>query len=117
MDSTADVPFLTAVAWLAVHELDAMGRSEWRFFSARVPASDETAYRVFAAVHVPAFVLVLWFLDSPSFRLGVDAFLLVHAGLHLALRDHPQLDFDDWFSGVWIYGGALLGALHLFLSL
>lgn len=109
--------FLAAVSFLFVHELDAIRRREWRFFFARVPVRDETAYRVFTALHAPLFVLVLWFLEAPRFQLGVDAFLVFHGVLHLALRTHPLVRFDGWFSRVWIYGGAALGALHFALTL
>jgi len=107
------VLFLSVVAWVTVHELDAVHRAEWRFFFAPFAVGDETAYRVYTALHVPAFLLVFWYLPSTTFRVSFDAFVIVHGVLHLLLRDRPGLDFENWFSGLWIYGAALLGAVHL----
>lgn len=111
------VLFMAVVTWLVLHELDAIRRHEWRFFFAPVPVSDETAFRIFTALHLPLLLVVFWFFDSPGFQRGFDVFAVAHAGAHLALRDHPKVDFDTWFSKLWIYGGALLGALHLYTTL
>ena len=76
---------------------------------------DETAYRVFTALHVPLLLLVLCGLPSTAFRVDLDGFVVVHALLHVVLRDRPNLQFDDWFSWTWIYGSAALAAVHLLL--
>lgn len=111
-----DLIFLTGVAFLFTHELDAIKQGEWRFFFAPTPLSDETAYRLFTAVHVPLFVVFLWNWQSPAFQVGVNLFLIVHALLHWLLRNHPKITFNNAFSRLWIFGGALLGALHLVLA-
>jgi hypothetical protein len=47
---------------------------------------------------------------------GWSLFLIIHAGLQWDLRNHPLLAlFRHRFSGIWIYGGALLGLLQLVL--
>lgn len=108
--------FLINVAFLLIgHELDAIYRKEWRFFFASTSISDETAYRIFTFLHVPAFVLIILNLDSYGFQVGFDIFLIIHAGLHWMLRNHPKINFNNWFSRLWIYGGALLGVVHLIL--
>lgn len=112
-----DAVFSIVVAWFAVHELDAIRRREWRFFFAPTPLDDETAYRAFTALHVPLFALLVWGSHSTPVQVGFDVFLLAHAALHLLLRDHPRVAFGSWFSGVWIYGGAFLGVIHLALVL
>ncbi len=117
MVESTTVLFLATVTWLLVHELDAIRNREWRFFFGRTAVSDEAAYRAFTAFHVPAVALVLLSLDSTAFQVGFDAFAVVHGLLHLALRNHPRLAFDGWFSGAWIYGGSLLGGLHLLVLL
>ncbi|WP_152040894.1 DUF6713 family protein [Salinigranum salinum] len=113
MVTTANAVFTLAVVWFVVHELDAVRNHEWRFFVARLSLDDETAYRAFTALHVPLFVGLLSYGDVAGVQVGLDAFLIVHGGLHLGLRNHPLLTFEGWFSGLWIYGGTLLGALHL----
>jgi hypothetical protein len=117
MVDTSTLLFLATVAWVVVHELDAIRQREWRFFAAPFPVRDETAYRVFTAIHAPALVGVLWLLESPSFQLAFDVFAVVHGVVHLLLRTHPLVEFDSWFSRFWIYGASLLGALHLALVL
>ena len=108
-----DLIFLAVVAWFLLHELDAIRQREWRFFFSRVPVGDETAYRVFTALHVPVFLLILVYLPSTIFQIGFDLFMVFHGFLHLVFRNHPAINFDSWFSRVWIYGGSLLGALHV----
>ncbi|MEM7530568.1 MAG: DUF6713 family protein [Chloroflexota bacterium] len=116
MISLPDILFFTNVAILAVaHELDAIHQREWRFFFGFTPLSDETAYRLFTALHVPLLVIILWNLHSFWFQIGFDLFMIIHAGLHWGLRNHPAIHFDNWFSWVWICGGAMLGVVHLLL--
>jgi hypothetical protein len=105
--------FSSVVAVLLVHELDAIRQHEWRFFFAPVTISDESAYQLFTALHVPLFAVILVYASSPVFQIGFDVFAIVHLLLHLGLRNHPLIEFDSWFSWVWILGASLLGALHL----
>lgn len=108
--------YLVTVAFLiAGHELDAIQQQEWRFFFPSPLFSDQTAYRLFTALHVPLVVLILWQLHSIPFQIGFDLFTIIHAGLHWGLRNHPKIQFNNWFSHLWIFGAALLGALHLVL--
>ena len=114
MESLTDLLFIVNIAFLVIaHELDAIKQQEWRFFFSRIPVSDETAYRIFTALHVPLVIVILWNLHSFRFQIAFDTFLIIHAGLHWALRNHPLIDFDNWFSQLWIIGGAILGAIHL----
>lgn len=117
MAAVSRVLFLAVVGFLFVHELDAIRQREWRFFFAPAPVSDEIAYRIFTALHAPLFVVVLWYLNSLTFQVGVDSFAVVHGLLHFGLRDHPLIEFDGRFSRFWIFGGSLLGVLHLALVL
>ena len=105
--------FLVGMAFLFVHELDAIQQHEWRFFFSLIPISDLTAYRIFTAAHVPLFVLIIWNAQSWPFQIGFDLFLILHAGLHWVLRNHPKIKFNGWFSRFWIFGGAVIGILHL----
>jgi hypothetical protein len=117
MVSLAPPLFLMTVSVLLVHELDAVRRREWRFFFAAFPVSDETGYRLFAALHVPLLVVVLWSLESAAFRVGFDAFVVAHGLLHALLRNHPRLEFEGRFSWLWILGGSVLAGGHLLLVL
>jgi hypothetical protein len=113
MTDVGELLFLAGLAFLLAHELDAIDRGEWRFFFGFTPLSDVAAYRLFTALHVPLLVWMLANLNAPAFRVGFDLFLIVHAALHWLLRDHHHLQFNNSFSRLWIYGGALIGALHL----
>ena len=116
MDMFLELLFIINMAFLVMgHELDAIYQQEWRFFFARLPIQDQTAYRIFTALHVPLFVLIIWFFQEFWFQVAFDLFLIIHAGLHWLLRHHPKVNFNNWFSQLWIYGGALLGFIHLLL--
>jgi len=117
MVTVSAVLFSSVVAFLLVHELDAIRQREWRFFFAPMEIGEETAYRLFTGLHAPLFVLLLVYAESPVFQLGVDSFAIVHGFLHLGLRNHPLIEFDSWFSRFWIVGGSLLGGLHIVIVL
>jgi hypothetical protein len=112
MTSPADLLFLLGVTFLMVHELDAIRQGEHRFFLAWLNVSDTVRCQIFMAAHVPLFVLVLANLASSGFQLGMDFFLIGHAVAHTILRDHPHIRFNDTFSRIWIFGGAVLGLAH-----
>jgi hypothetical protein len=113
MSGEVGLPVVAVLATLSVHELDAVSHREWRFLLAPLPVGDETAARLFVAAHAPLFGVLFWSLGSPAVQTGLDAFALVHAILHVALRDHPALEFEGWFSWSWILGAGLLGGGHL----
>ncbi|MEM6282265.1 MAG: DUF6713 family protein [Chloroflexota bacterium] len=97
--------YLCGLACLFNHELDAIQQEEWRFFLGWSSLSDEAAYRLFTALHLPLFVLILWYTPSVGFRVGMDMFLIAHAGVHWLLRSRPVIRFNSAFSRVWIFGG------------
>mgnify|MGYP000243178483 CR=1 FL=1 len=105
--------FYINLGFLLAHELDAILQHEWRFFPFLAPFDDVTAYRLFTAAHVPLFALILWNLFVRNFQIGLDVFLIFHAGLHFVLRNHPKITFNNPFSRVWIFGAALLSGIHL----
>ncbi len=115
MDTIVELLFIINLAFFMTHELDAIQRHEWRFFFALTPLSDQAAYRLFTALHIPLFVFTIWNLPLFWFQVGFDMFLIIHAGLHRVLRNHPEIKFNNWFSQVWIFGGALLGTIHIAL--
>jgi hypothetical protein len=107
--------FSAVVSFLFVHELDAIRRREWRFFFAPLSVRDGVGYQIFVALHAPLLVATLLYMEFPAFQLGVDLFAIVHGLLHVGLRNHPLIEFESWFSRFWIFGGSLLGGLHLAL--
>ena len=112
-----DLLFLTGFSFLVIgHELDAIKNHEWRFFFAKVPISDRAAYQIFAALHVPLAIWLIWVWQNQTFQFWFNLFLIAHAGVHWLLRNHPKIKFNDWFSQLWIYGGALIGLTHLIAS-
>lgn len=117
MDTLLDVIFLSTVIAFFNHELDAVKQEEWRFFFQPFGMKETTAYRTFVFAHVILFGVILWFMDSPDFRIGLAIFAIIHAILHWVLRHHPNINFSSIFSGIWIYGGALLGSFYLLLLL
>lgn len=116
MENLVELLFIVNLSFLIVaHELDAIKQHEWRFFFALTPLSDQAAYRLFTIIRIPLFVFIIWNLQSYWFQIGFDIFLILHAGIHWLLRNHPMIKFNSWFSRLWIFGGALLGAIHIIL--
>jgi len=111
--------FYAGLSFLAVHELDAMQRSEWRILPILSSLNDEVAGRLFLLLHTPLFVWIFAHLSQPhtegfgSFRVGFDVFMLIHALLHVLLRKHPENEFRGWMSWVIIGGAAAFGLIDL----
>jgi hypothetical protein len=118
-----DLLFFIGFAFLACHELDAVMQSEWRLLPILSQLDDSIAYPWFVLLHVPLFALLLWWTGSTApgvrFRaqITLDAFMVVHLGLHLALRSHPDNTFHSALSETCIWGAGLVGAAHGVLSL
>ncbi len=118
----ADLVFIIGVSLLFAHELDAVGKREWRLLFVLRRMSDEQAHRWFVSLHVPLFVGVLTLVGASestivaAFVLAVDAFLVIHLVLHERLHAQGEVAFGSRFSRSFIWLGAALGVLHLFLS-
>jgi hypothetical protein len=107
------------LATLFTHELDAMTQSEWRLLYVLRALDDAQGRWWFVAMHVPLF----WALISLTHhaqagvqrasRLGLAVFCIVHAGLHLRLRDDPLSTFSSPLSWSLILGAAFLGCVYL----
>ncbi|MEM8858965.1 MAG: DUF6713 family protein [Chloroflexota bacterium] len=114
MNIPLDLIFLTGLCFLIIgHELDAIQNHEWRFFFAKIRIADRTAYQIFTALHVPLAIWIIWIWQNPAFQFWADIFLIAHGVVHWLLRNHPKIKFNNWFSRFWIFGGAILGLIHL----
>jgi len=115
------VLFLIIVSILLIHEMDAIRAMEWRMFVFLRDMAEETAYRVFAAVHFPLYFMVLYIIIFGGARavyvtkFVIDIFLLAHAILHYCFRKKETNGFCSWYSKVIIYSMAVLALIHLFL--
>jgi hypothetical protein len=82
--------FYLGLATLFTHELDAVANHEWRIMPVLRSLPEEIAITAFVMLHVPMFAVLLVLVFSASdrirrfSRIGVGAFLLAHAGLHLS---------------------------------
>ena len=114
-----DLLFFAAVSSLLLHEMDAIDKREWRmlFVLRRLP--DEGALRWFIVLHLPLLVALMALVAAVAstpirwVESGVDAFLVVHAGLHEHLGSRGERAFANPFSRWLIWSAAGLGALHM----
>lgn len=111
------------LATLFTHELDAMTQSEWRLLYVLRSLEDAQGRWWFVVIHV----LLFWALIALTHRAKVSvqrvsrmafaAFCIVHALLHLRLRDDPLSTFSSPLSWSLIFGAAALGVAYLALTL
>ena len=107
------------LALLFTHELDAMTQSEWRLLYVLRGLSESEGRWWFVVIHVPMFWALIAFTHHAhagvqrASRLGLAVFCIVHAGLHLRLRDDPLATFSSPLSWSLILGAAFLGCLYL----
>lgn len=119
--SRANMLFHVGLAMLLCHELDAVMHAEWRVLPVTSWLPDDAGYVVFVLAHLPLFALLTWALTHPSggvrngTRLGLSAFMVVHAGLHLAFHGHAEYHFAGWLSHGLVAGAAAAGAVYLLM--
>lgn len=110
--------FLLGFCFLLTHEMDAIRCKEWRIFPVTSRMGGEAGYIAFTALHVPIYALLLWGLfggDGVNRGLiaGLDVFFVVHAFLHLLLRNLPNNHFGSVFSWTLILEAGMFGAIDL----
>lgn len=118
-----DLVFCLGLAFLLCHELDAIAQHEWRLLPILGGLSDEVAYPWFVLLHAPLFAVLFWATGSKSpvlrhrSQLGIDVFLVVHAIIHFARRNHQLATFDSTTSLVCIYCAGGVGLVHAALAI
>ncbi len=107
------------LAVLFTHELDAMTQSEWRLLYVLRSLSDEDGRWWFVAIHVPLFWALIALTHHAQnkvqrySRMALALFCVVHALLHIRLRDDPLSSFNTPLSWALILGCAALGLVYL----
>ena len=105
--------FLIIISLLLLHEMDAIRAKEWKLFIFLKDMRDETAYRIFALIHLPLYFGVLYLLinggETISFvmKLVINVFLIAHAVLHYCFRKKEHNGFNTCYSKTVIYSMAL----------
>ena len=110
--------FWTGFATLLVHEMDAVRLKEWRILPLLSRLDDRRGFAVFTLVHIPIYILLFVGLSSEiaaggkgNLMLGLDWFMVIHAGLHFLLRNRPRNEFKTVFSWLIIAGAGLAGGI------
>jgi hypothetical protein len=111
------------LALVFTHELDARTQSEWRLLYVLRDLAEPQARWWFVALHVPLFWALIALTHHAHAhakmqhfsRIGLAVFCIVHALLHMRLRNDPLSTFTTPLSWSLILGAALLGAVYLAL--
>ena len=106
---------LLGLAFILMHEMDAIRCKEWRIFPGLSFLNDRIGLIVFVFLHIPLFywVLIEIQMGNVGFRKGFNYFLILHLILHLLFLMHKKNEFKDWISWIIITGAALFGLLDL----
>ena len=118
-----DLAFYLGLGALFTHEIDAIPNHEWRGMPLLGTLRDESGMLVFIAAHFLFFAVLIALVASRDervrrfSRLGISAFIVVHALLHVLSAGAPTYEFSSRLSRLLIFGGAVLGGLYLVLSL
>jgi hypothetical protein len=109
--------FYLGLAFILMHEMDAIRCKEWRIFPGLSFLNDEWGFRAFMMAHIPLFYFLFDGLINADTRAdfirGLDIFFIVHLGLHLLFLLHKKNEFKDWLSWSIISAAALSGLLDL----
>lgn len=115
--------WMLCLALFAGHELDAVAQSEWRLLYGLRHLDPALGQALFIALHVPlvAALIGLTGHSRPAVRRNsrrlLAGFAVVHAGLHVNLREHPLYLFDSPLSQALIFACAGAGLLYLIVDL
>jgi hypothetical protein len=109
--------FYAALAFIIMHEMDAVRCREWRIFPGLSLLPDALGFKVFMAAHIPLFMWLFRALAQETGRaqliFGLDVFFMVHFGLHVLFLWHPKNEFKDWVSWGIIVGAGVCGGVDL----
>ncbi len=111
--------FNLGLATLSTHELDAVTQSEWHLLYILNNLPEQIAATTFVLAHVPLFAIIFWlaFNENTNIRewtrIIFSTFLIIHAGLHKSLENHPLYTFNSPMSQGLIFGAGLLGLMYL----
>jgi hypothetical protein len=112
--------FFIGLAFILMHEMDAVRCKEWRIFPGLSMLKDEIGYIVFMLAHLPLFGWLFLVLSNTNQHKnlisGLSVFFIIHMGLHLLFLKHPKNEFKDWISWTIIAGAAIFGFLELFIA-
>ncbi len=78
--------------------------------------SDRRGLQLFIFLHVPLLYALLGAVTSgpdAALVIALDAFSVLHLGLHLLFLRHPRNEFRDALSWTLIVGAALVGGIDL----
>lgn len=113
--------FITALAFMFTHELDAMTRHEWRIIPWLRDLPDRLGRNIFVIAHAPVLALLMWGVFAVTgdaqwiFGTIFAAFCIVHVILHMLLAAHPANEFDNPLSQTLIWGAGGFGCLYLIM--
>ncbi len=113
--------FSVIISLLLIHEMDAIRTKEWKMFVILKDMPEETAYRIFALIHLPLYFVVFYVIYCGGatanyvLKIIIDIFLLGHAVIHYGFRKHHNNGFISQFSKIIIYSMSVLALIHLCL--
>ncbi|MBX2956041.1 MAG: hypothetical protein KF846_07780 [Cyclobacteriaceae bacterium] len=110
-------PFYVGLAFILMHEMDAIRCRECRIFPGLSALGDRVGFVVFLWAHLVLYTLLFIFLVDPHYQhrviFGISIFFIVHLILHMVFLKHPKNEFKDLHSWLLITGAALFGAWQL----
>ena len=119
MNTALTILFSVIFSLLLVHEMDAVRNREWKMFIVLKDMQDKTAYRIFTALHIPLYGLIVGLLlfaeTRPLAFYVLDTFLIIHALLHWFFERHPYNTLKSAFSRFLIYTMGVLATVHIIL--
>ena len=107
--------FFLGLAFIFIHELDAIRCKEWRIFPGLSFLDDKSGFIVFTFAHIPLMYWIFYEVQSgdEKFIYYFDLFLIIHLFLHLLFLMHKKNEFKDWISWTIIIGAAACGLIDL----
>ncbi|NET32033.1 MAG: hypothetical protein F6K19_08520 [Cyanothece sp. SIO1E1] len=110
--------FFVGLAFITMHEMDAIRCKEWRIFPGLSLLSDYWGMIVFQLAHIPLFIWVFSaiYQGQEGFIKNFDLFLVVHLILHIIFLWHKKNEFKDWISWTIIIGAAVFGLIDYLIA-
>ena len=122
MNNVGDLLFALVCIGFLLHEMDAVQEREWTLlYGLRRLRSDARARTFFIWLHLPLLIAILFLVAhenhavASSSRTALEAFAILHAGLHARIRARGSEAFASVSSRLIIHGTAVVGGFALLL--
>jgi Family of unknown function (DUF6713) len=117
---TENLLFNLGLAFILIHEMDAVRCKEWRIFPGLNLLNDRYGAIIFLLAHIPLLSLLFIGLDkkqnNDNLIFYLEIFFIIHLIIHLLYLKNSKNEFKDFVSWTFIIIPAFVGLIDLIIK-